>query len=550
MFMVKFMRRIVLISIPLFLTILSTFAQPSIQWQFSLGGTLADALDKGNTISGNFRQTPDGGYILAGHSYSNDGDVTGHNGLPSTSDMWVVKLDSLGGIDWERSLGGSGDEVGRGVISTSDGGYIAIGESWSDDGDVNGHIGSADTCDVWVVKLDANGNIQWERSYGGTHYDFGTQIDEVNGGYVFIGDTRSSDVDVSVNKGFYDFWVVRIDYSGNITWENTYGGSSTERPRMMNITDDGGLVCTGYTTSGDGDVSNNQNPGFLPEIWALKIDSLGNIDWERCFGGSSVDQGYDIIQTMDGGYALTAWTVSTDGDMTCNTIAGFSSAWVAKLDTGGNMQWSRCYGGSDQDRGRSLNQTTDGGYLIGGTTASTDGDVSSSNGEEDCWIVKTDSLGNIEWEKAYGGSGFDGLTSAILTSDGGIAFAGQSLSNDVDVSGHHGSLTEDDIWVVKLAPVFTDVKEVANNVGSMTVAPNPTNGQFTLNYDLVRTGRVNIELYDVQGKLIHEIFDGFRMPGAHQHLIDLSTLRITEGLYNIRILTDGQSVFRKILLIN
>lgn len=525
-------------------------AQPGIQWQISLGGTLSDALDKGNSISGNFRQTPDGGYILAGHSFSNDGDVSGHNGLSSTSDMWVVKLDSLGGIDWERSLGGSGDEVGHGVIPTSDGGYIAIGESWSDDGDVSGHIGSPDTSDIWVVKLDANGNIQWERSYGGSHWDFGVHIEEVNGGYVFIGDTRSNDNDVSVNKGLIDIWVVRTDYSGNIIWEKTYGGSSGERPRIINQTDDGGFVCTGFTTSSDGDVSNNQNPGFLFEIWAFKIDSIGNIDWDRCFGGSSLDQGADIIQTMDGGYALTGYGVSTDGDMTCNPGMGTTTAWFAKLDVSGNLQWSRCYGGSNNDKGRSVSQTADGGYLIGGIAKSIDGDLSFNNGEEDCWIVKTDSLGNIEWEKAYGGSGFDGLTAAILTADGGIAFAGQSLSNDGDVSGHHGALTEDDIWVVKLAQVFTDVKEVANNIGSMAVAPNPTNGLFTLNYDLLTPGSVKIDIYDVQGKLIHEIFDGLRMPGAHQHQVDLSTIRISEGLYNIRILTSGQSVFRKIILIN
>ena len=139
---------------------LPCMSQPVIQWQVSLGGTLRDELDQGNSIYNNVILTSDAGAAFAGASWSNDGDVTGHHGLQTTSDMWCGKLDSLGSLEWQISLGGTGDDRARGLCQTADGGYAIIGDSGSDDGDVTGHIGSADTSEVWVVKLDDRGDIK------------------------------------------------------------------------------------------------------------------------------------------------------------------------------------------------------------------------------------------------------------------------------------------------------------------------------------------------------------------------------------------------------
>ena len=432
---------------------MSTNAQPAIEWQNSLGGTLSDKIDHFGLISNAMIQTTDGGYIIAGNSYSNDGDVSGHHGTSSTTDYWVVKLDSLGSIEWQKSLGGTANDVAHGVDETSDGGYIIIGYSDSDDGDVSNHIGGADTSDAWIVKLDANANIEWERSYGGTEFDTGSHIEEVNGGYVFAGDSRSTDGDVTVNKGLYDVWLVKIDTVGNIIWQNTIGGSATERPDVIRPTSDGGYILSASTGSHDGDVSNNIHPPPLPDAWVVKLDGSGTIQWEKTIGGSLIDNGGDVIQTNDGGYMMTGWSISIDDDISCNK--SFSSdAWVAKLDSAGNIEWNDCYGGTDTETGKSVRQTPDGGYLLGASARSDSLDVSSNHGKEDCWIVKIDSFGAIEWEQTYGGTEFEYITCAVLTDDGGIAFAGQAMSNDGDVTGHHGSISEDDIWMVKLNSVL------------------------------------------------------------------------------------------------
>ncbi len=540
------MERKITTTLMLIVCSLMATAQPSIEWQYSLGGTLSDLVDQGNRVSNTMKQTPDGGYIIAATSYSNDGDVTGHNGPPSAADNWIVKLDSLGGIEWQHSIGGTADDFARGVDITSDGGYIVIGDSFSDDGDVSNHFGSTDTSDAWVVKLDSNGNIQWDRSYGGSNFDVGSHIEEISGGYIFIGDSRSADGDVSINKGIIDLWVVKIDTVGNIIWEKSLGGSGSERPDVIRTTSDGGYILSAFTSSNDGDVSNNIHPPPFWDIWIVKLNSIGNIQWEKTFGGSLIDYGSDVVETTDGGFILTGYTNSTDDDMTCNK--GMRDNWVAKLDASGNIEWSKCYGGSDNERGKSIRQTPDGGYLLGSSTESDNMDVSFNNGEEDCWIVKIDSLGVIEWEQSYGGSDFETISNAILTSDGGIAFVGQSLSNDGDVSGHHGSLSEQDVWMVKLS-TLTGLSELSSNISFFNVAPNPAVRETRFNFHLNSASNVLIEILDMQGRQIHALLNT-RLPSG-QHYVDWKIDNdLTTGIYIVRLIGEGIPVTKKVLVKN
>jgi hypothetical protein len=233
-------------------------AQPAIQWQTSLGGTLVDQFDQGNTVVNNMALTNDGGYIVAGHSFSNDGDVTGHHGSSNTSDYWVVKLDSTGNIEWQRSLGGTLKDLAKSVAICSDGGYIVAGDSYSDDGDVTGHHDTTSQSDAWVVKLDAGGTIQWQRSYGGSLLEVASHIEQTDdGGYIFSGDAMSTDGDVSVNKGSFDFWIVKLDSLGAIQWDKSLGGSGSERCYSIHKTFDGGYFATGITTSNDSDITHN-----------------------------------------------------------------------------------------------------------------------------------------------------------------------------------------------------------------------------------------------------------------------------------------------------
>jgi len=533
------------------ISILKVTGQPTIQWQVSLGGSLVDQIDQGNVINNNMAATVDGGVIIAGHSFSNDGDVTGHHGLSGTSDYWVVKLDSSGSIEWQKSLGGSFDEVAKSVFQTQDGGYIICGDSYSDDGDVSGHHDSTNTTDAWVVKLDAIGNIEWEHSYGGSDFETASHIEQTtDGGYVFTGDSRSSDGDVSINKGSLDFWVVKLDSVGTIEWEKSLGGSGAERAYNFCQTFDGSFLVCGTTTSNDSDITFNAHPGFLWDIWLIKLDSTGNKEWDKCYGGSSLDWGYNIRQTADSGYVLCSATSSTDDDIVGNH--GGTDIWLARLDSVGNIRWSKCYGGTSSEQAKSVRETPDKGYLISGSTESSDGDVSSAIGVQDCWIVKTDSMGTIEWEKTYGGTGRENMAAAVPASNAGYFFVGESSSNDIDVAGHHGALSDNDIWAVRLNSLTTNIDMLFDEISAMMVTPNPINSTAVISFNLDQNENVVIDILDVMGKKIKSLVNEQMNAGKHEFAWNprSENSNLSSGTYFIQIKTSNHSLSQRVVLIN
>jgi hypothetical protein len=391
------------------------------------------------------QQTADGGYIVAGYSISTDGDVTGNHGWDYW-DNWVVKLDAGGEIQWQKCLGGSAGDEARSIQQTADGGYIVAGRSWSTDGDVTGHHGRGD---YWVVKLDAGSEIQWQKCLGGSDGDSAFSIQQTtDGGYIVAGYSDSSDGDVTGHHGnndYNDYWVVKLDAGGEIQWQKCLGGSTAFSIRQIA---DGGYIVAGYSTSTDDDVTGNHGGG---DYWVVKLDADGEIQWQKCLGGSGWEEARSIQQTTDGGYIVVGGSGSSDGDVTGNH--GRGDYWVVKLDAGGEIQWQKCLGGSHGDSATSIQQTADGGYIVAGGSDSTDGDVTGNHGSTDYWVVKLDGTGGIQWQKYLGGSGEDFATSIQQTADGGYIVAGGSDSTDGDVTGHHGNHHgSSDYWVVKLAP--------------------------------------------------------------------------------------------------
>jgi hypothetical protein len=272
---------------------MSVLAQPGIEWQRTPGGSGTEELQQ-------IHRTSDGGYIAIGRTDSNDGDITGSHG---GDDLWVVKLDSLGILQWQRALGGSGSDQGYAVQQTPDGGYILAGYSDSNDGDVTGNHGGAD---FWVVKLDGPGNTQWQKSLGGTGSDFAFDIKLVTGGgYIVAGQCNSIDGDVSGNHGDWDFWVVKLDNAGNILWQNSYGGSDTDHAYRLLETQEGGYIVAGRSSSDDGDVNGGQG---MADFWVVKLSISGALQWEKTYGGDGVDIGRSIQQTPDKGYIIAGWT--------------------------------------------------------------------------------------------------------------------------------------------------------------------------------------------------------------------------------------------------
>ncbi len=403
---------------------------PVSTWQTSLGG---DGNDKATSIV----QTDDGGYIVAGYSDSNDGDVSGNHG---NIDYWVVKLDASGGITWQKSLGGSGNDEATSIVQTDDGGYIVAGESNSNDGEVSGNHGGYD---YWVVKLDASGGISWQKSLGGSSYDSANSIIQTSdGGYIVAGTSSSTDGEVSGNHGGNDYWIVKLDADGGISWQKSLGGSNHERAYSIVQTTDGGYVVAGESSSNDGEVSGNHG-GY--DYWVVKLDASGGISWQKSLGGSSYDSANSIIQTSDGGYIVAGQAYSNNGNVSGNQ--GNADYWVVKLDASGGISWQKSLGGTADDFAYSIFQTTDGGYIVAGYSNSNNRDVSGNHGNNDYWIVKLDVDGGISWQKSLGGTADDFAYSIFQTTDGGYIVAGQAYSNDGDVSGNHGS---DDYWIARL----------------------------------------------------------------------------------------------------
>jgi hypothetical protein len=346
-------------------------------------------------------------------------------------------------VQWQKLYGGTLRDFMEGVHSsqqTSDGGFILAGTSQSIDGDVTGLHGGFD---FWVVKTYPSGEIQWQKCYGGSNTDFATSVQQTSdGGFIVAGGTNSTNDDVTNNHGQFDFWVIKTDSSGSIQWQNCYGGSNSEYAYSIIQTNDNGYVVTGFTGSYGGQVVGNHGGG---DIWTLKISSSGAIQWSKCYGGLQEDWATSIQPASDGGYITTGWTNSNDGDV--SGLHGGYDYWVVKTSSDGSIQWQKCYGGSYWDKGESIIQSSDNGYIVAGSSKSYNGDVTSNHGKEDYWIVRLDSLGNILWEKSYGGSEEDIPYCIIHTTDGGYMIAGTSNSDDGDITNHYYNL---DFWLVKI----------------------------------------------------------------------------------------------------
>jgi len=355
---------------------------PGIEWEKSLGGSNQDE-------AWSVQEFNDGNFLIVGSGGSNDGDIWGEHG---GGDYWVVRLNSNGDTVWTRCFGGSGFEQECKGQVTNDGGCVLVGLSLSNDGDVSGNHGSYD---CWVIKLSSDGNLEWQKCLGGNEDDYGRSIVQTSdSGYIVASGAASDDGDVSGNHGDFDYWIVKLNSNGDTLWARCYGGSGFDEPYSISQTADNGFIVAGRTTSNDGDVWGFH--GYF-DYWIVKLNSDGDTVWTKCLGGSEADEAFDIIQTSDGGFVVCGVSPSSDGDVYGNH--GQADYWLVKLNSNGDTVWTRCYGGSGYDQANSVQQTSDGGFILAGWTTSNDFDVSGFHGYDDYWIVKCDSAGSIEWSK-------------------------------------------------------------------------------------------------------------------------------------------------------
>ena len=362
-------------------------------------------------------KTADGGHIAAGSTTSSNGDVTGHQG---NQDFWVTKFDKKGNLQWQKTFGGSGDDQARSIITTLDGGYAITGNTSSNDGNISLNQGDFD---YWVVKIDASGNLQWQKTYGGSGNDMAySMIQSPDGTYAVTGQSSSNNGNVTGNLGGHDFWIVKLDNTGNILWEKSVGTSSTESSLSIINSSTNGFIVSGYTYP----------PNGFPDFFIAKLSSSGAVEWQRTYGGSNTEICTQIISSSDGGYLATGYTDSNDGNITSNH--GSYDFWLLKIDESGNIQWQKTYGGTGDDRAYSVIQTSDGGYAIGGSSTSNDGDVVSNHSLMDFWIVKVNNTGVIQWNKNIGGNGNEQCNSIIQETNGDYIVTGFSNSGNREIA--------------------------------------------------------------------------------------------------------------------
>ncbi len=314
------------------------------------------------------------------------------------------RITSIGGIHqknlglteytsgWTKVYGGTGSDMAVGNnLQTIDGGYIFSGNTASF---------GAGGLDGWIVKTNSVGDLDWNLTYGGSLDDsFSDMIKAKDGGYLLSGYTKS------FGAGSYDFWLLKVNASGAEQWSQTYGGTDSDQGIALVQTADGGYAIAGYTnSSGAG--------GF--DAWLVKTDATGNMQWNKTYGGTGNDYGMALVQSADGGYAISGRTAPVG--------SAINDFWLVKTDSSGTLQWSKTYGGTANEQVNSMTLTGDGGYTLFGVTSS------FGAGAQDNWLVKTDSSGNIQWNKTYGGTANEYGLYAIQTNDGGYALTGGTMS--------------------------------------------------------------------------------------------------------------------------
>jgi hypothetical protein len=402
------------------------------------------------------------------------------------------------------------DDYGLFVQQTSDGGYIIAGYTMS----METYIGN-----VYLIKANSSGDTLWTRAYGGTGMDIANSVQQTtDGGYIIAGYTSS------FGAGGGDVWLIKTDATGDTLWTKTYGGTDNEEAKFVEQTTDGGYIIAGYNDYG----------GWDCDVYLIKTDSSGVPLWSRSYGGSDREWGHSVQQTTDGGYIIAGYTSSFG--------AGSKDVYLIKTDANGDTLWTKTYGGTNDDYGTSVQQTTDGGYIITGYT------VSYGQGLiDDVYLIKTDAFGDTLWTRTYGGPSMDDGCSVQQTSDEGYIIAGWSYDIEENAA---------DVYLIKTdGGGFLDIDNEhlsTNNCRLLQNYPNPFNSNTTISYNLKEPGEVIISIYNVRGQLIKKLVNGQQSIGRHSVVWDgkdENRETVSSGIYLYEIKSDRFEDTGKMILL-
>ncbi len=510
------------------------FAQaPQIQWQKSIGGSLDD-------YANSVFITKDGGILIVGSTNSDDYDISNRNTPSGYNDIWLLKLSGNGSILWDNCYGGTAYDNGNSVIQSIDSGFVIAGNTSSWDGDVISGVHNHSR-DYWVVKTNSNRILQWEKCLGGGQYDIAYSIIQTaDTGYLVVGKTSSFDGDVIGFNGGEDLWAVKLNQNGSIMWSNSLGGSSYEQGLSCKQTADGNYLIAGTASSNDGDVTGNNYPSS--DVWIIKLDSSGQIIWNKCYGGSALDGSAEILLADNGSFFVASHTSSNDIDVAINY--GNNDFWLFKADSSGNILWQKSYGGSSIEECRAAALTADGGVVLTGESYVDDGMVSGNHNAGflyfDYWVIKVDSIGNLEWGKCLGGSNDEEVYSIKQTPDSGFIVVGYSDSNDGDVMGNRGGT---DAWVVKLGPPPLFTNEIENHLTDFSISQKEE--QLQLRFFYKHKATANFNIFDLTGKKLFEKQIQINEGINHQFI---SCTGFASGVYVLNVEAEGISQWAKAMV--
>lgn len=358
-----------------------------------------------------------------------------------------------GTLAWVESFGGSGIDQATAVVATDDGAFMVLGSTYSNDGHFAG-LKSTTDADFFLMRVRSDGGVDWTKVYGGDDDELATGITKTSdGGFVLVGYSRSDNCFTGSNGGFHDYYLLKVDTQGNEIWCQNFGYPGSDQAQSIIETREGDLMVTGFfdvsASEGQGneDRSNSGSLHGVGEYWGIKLDADGQFFWKRYFGGSNNDRSYNVVQANDGGFLLIGSSESDDFDITDSK--GSYDYWAVKLSAQGALQWTRSFGGSEIDIAYDIALTSEGNYMIVGDARSSDLDVDVNFGNADVWLIEIDPQGNLLWQKSLGGSMFDSAKGILRMNENLYAITGSSRSNDGEVSVNNG---ENDAWTLVVNP--------------------------------------------------------------------------------------------------
>ncbi len=436
---------------------------PDTLWTKTYGG---NNYDSGESV----QQTFDGGYIIAGFTRSFGA---------GSADVYLIKTDENGDTLWTKTYGGTGSDAGTSVQQTLDSGYIVVGGA-----DLTPTTGM-----LYLLKTDHFGDTVWTEKFGGGGKEEGYSVQQtIDGGYVAAGYT------LTFGPGYSAFYLVKTDLLGNLLWTKTYGGDDWDFGFSVQQTTDSGYIMCGFTTSfGAGG----------QDVYLVKTDAQGDTIWTKTYGDTGDDCGYAAMQIADGGYAMTGYTAYG---------AGGGDVCLIKTNAQGELQWIKAYGGTDHDWGYSLYETADGGYIIAGGTRS------FGSGDDDAYILKTDENGDSLWTRIYGGTAYDWFESVQQLTDFGYIIVGTTQSFGTDSSSVWLLKMEPDTLGIE------EHRITCSNRFFLKTYPNPCRKELQIGYMLTENVRVSISMYDITGKIVRCFYSNTQTPGRHERILDLADL--------------------------